>query len=119
MIGAFGFAVVSAGAAFAPAPSACRGRALLGVFGAMLMPSTLSLIRNIFTDASARRLAIAVWASCFTAGSALGPIVGGVLLEHFHWGSVFLIAVPILLPLLVLAPGWCPSPGTRTRARWT
>ena len=75
----------------------------------MLMPSTLSLIRNIFADASARRLAIAIWASFFTAGSALGPIVGGALLEHFHWGAVFLVAVPILLPLLVLAPRLVPE----------
>lgn len=110
MIGAGGFAVVSAAAAFAPtAESLVAARALLGVFGAMLMPSTLSLIRNIFIDASARRLAIALWASCFTAGSALGPIVGGALLQHFHWGSVFLIAVPILLPLLVLAPRLVPE----------
>ena len=72
MIGAAGFAVVSAAAAFAPsAEYLVAARALLGVFGAMLMPSTLSLIRNIFVDASARRLAIALWASCFTAGSAL------------------------------------------------
>jgi DHA2 family multidrug resistance protein-like MFS transporter len=101
---------VSAAAAFAPTAGSLVGaRALLGVFGAMLMPSTLSLIRNIFTDASARRLAIALWASCFTAGSALGPIVGGALLQHFHWGAVFLIAVPILLPLLVLAPRLVPE----------
>ncbi|MGH3641094.1 MAG: MFS transporter, partial [Mycobacterium sp.] len=110
VIGAAGFAVVSAAAAFAPsAEYLVAARALLGVFGAMLMPSTLSLIRNIFTDASARRLAIALWASCFTAGSALGPIVGGALLQHFHWGSVFLVAVPILLPLLVLAPRLVPE----------
>ena len=110
MIGAIGFAVVSVGAAFAPsAELLVWARALLGVFGAMLMPSTLSLIRNIFTDASARRLAIAVWASCFTAGSALGPIVGGVLLQHFHWGSVFLIAVPLLLPMVVLLPRLVPE----------
>jgi MFS transporter, DHA2 family, multidrug resistance protein len=110
VIGAAGFAVVSAIAAFAPsAEYLVAARALLGVFGAMLMPSTLSLIRNIFTDASARRLAIALWASCFTAGSALGPIVGGLLLQHFHWGAVFLVAVPILLPLLVLAPRLVPE----------
>lgn len=110
VIGAGGFAVVSAAAAFAPsAEYLVAARALLGVFGAMLMPSTLSLIRNIFADASARRLAIALWASCFTAGSALGPIVGGALLQHFHWGSVFLVAVPILLPLLVLAPRLVPE----------
>lgn len=110
MIGTGGFAVVSAAAAFAPsAEYLVAARALLGVFGAMLMPSTLSLIRNIFTDASARRLAIAIWASGFTAGSALGPIVGGALLQHFHWGAVFLMAVPILLPLLVLAPKLVPE----------
>jgi DHA2 family multidrug resistance protein-like MFS transporter len=110
LIGAGGFAIVSAVAAFAPtAEMLVLARAVLGFFGAMLMPSTLSLIRNIFTEASARRLAIAIWASCFTAGSTLGPIVGGALLEHFHWGSVFLIAVPILLPLLILAPKLVPE----------
>lgn len=110
MIGATGFAVVSAAAAFAPTAGALvAARALLGVFGAMLMPSTLSLIRNIFVDASARRLAIAIWASCFTAGSALGPIVGGALLQHFHWGSVFLIAVPLLAPALILLPRLVPE----------
>jgi MFS transporter, DHA2 family, multidrug resistance protein len=110
IIGAVGFAAISAAAAFAPSAGyLVAARAALGVFGAMLMPSTLSLIRNIFTDATARRLAIAIWAACFAAGSALGPIVGGALLQHFHWGSVFLIAVPILLPLLVLAPKLVPE----------
>src|SRR5690349_249292 len=110
LIGATGFAAVSVGAAFAPsAMELVAARATLGLFGAMLMPSTLSLIRNIFVDASARRLAIAIWASCFTAGSALGPIVGGALLQHFHWGSVFLVAVPILLPLLILGPKLIPE----------
>jgi DHA2 family multidrug resistance protein-like MFS transporter len=110
MIGAGGFAVVSAVAAFAPSAAyLVAARAVLGFFGAMLMPSTLSLIRNIFADATARRLAIAIWASFFTAGSALGPIVGGALLEHFHWGAVFLVAVPILLPLLILAPKLVPE----------
>jgi DHA2 family multidrug resistance protein-like MFS transporter len=105
LIGATGFAAVSALAAFAPtAALLIAARAGMGVFGAMLMPSTLSLLRSIFTDRDQRRLAIAVWASMFSAGSALGPIVGGVLLEHFAWGSVFLMAVPVLVPLLVLAP---------------
>lgn len=105
LIGATGFAAVSALAAFAPtAALLIAARALMGVFGAMLMPSTLSLLRSIFTDRDQRRLAIAVWASMFSAGSALGPIVGGFLLEHFSWGSVFLMAVPVLVPLLILAP---------------
>src|SRR6478736_1343282 len=105
LIGATGFAAVSALAAFAPtAALLIAARAGMGVFGAMLMPSTLSLLRGIFTDRDQRRLAIAVWAAGFSAGSALGPIVSGLLLEHFAWGSVFLMAVPVLVPLLVLAP---------------
>lgn len=105
LIGATGFAIVSALSAFAPtAELLIVGRALMGVFGAMLMPSTLSLLRSIFTERRQRRLAIAVWASMFSAGAALGPIVGGILLEHFSWGSVFLMAVPVLIPLLILAP---------------
>lgn len=105
LIGATGFGLVSALAAFAPtATLLIAARAGMGVFGAMLMPSTLSLLRSIFTDRDQRRLAIAIWAAGFSAGAALGPIVGGILLEHFSWGSVFLMAVPVLVPLLVLAP---------------
>lgn len=105
LIGGVGFALVSALAAFAPTAGALiAARAALGFFGAMLMPATLSLIRNIFTDATERRMAIAVWAAGFSGGAALGPLVGGWLLEHFWWGSVFLIAVPVLVPLLVLGP---------------
>ncbi|WP_420488847.1 MFS transporter [Microbacterium cremeum] len=117
LIGATGFAAVSALAAFAPTAAwLIAARAGMGVFGAMLMPSTLSLLRSVFTDRDQRRLAIAIWAAMFSAGSALGPIVGGVLLEHFAWGSVFLLAVPVLVPLLVLAPilvpeSRDPSPG--------
>ncbi|WP_309124912.1 MFS transporter [Kocuria sp.] len=110
LVGSTGFAVVSALAAFAPSGAALvAARALLGVFGAMLMPTTLSLIRNIFAEPVQRRTAIAVWATGFSAGGALGPIVGGFLLEHFWWGSVFLIAVPVLVPLLVLAPVLVPE----------
>jgi DHA2 family multidrug resistance protein-like MFS transporter len=110
MIGSAGFAVVSALAAFVPsAPALIALRALMGVFGSMLMPATLSLIRNIFTDADERRTAIAVWAAGFSGGAALGPIVGGFLLEHFWWGSVFLMAVPVLIPLLALAPVLVPE----------
>ncbi|WP_299519286.1 MFS transporter [uncultured Serinicoccus sp.] len=105
LVGATGFAGVSALAAFAPtAELLLLARVALGVFGATLMPATLSLLRTMFLDRDQRRLAIAIWATAFSVGSALGPVVGGILLAHFAWGSVFLVAVPILLPLLVLGP---------------
>jgi MFS transporter, DHA2 family, multidrug resistance protein len=110
LLGSTGFALVSVLAAFSPnAETLIACRALLGVFGAMLMPSTLSLIRNIFAHADQRRTAIAVWAACFSGGAALGPIVGGFLLEHFWWGAVFLLSVPVLIPLLILAPIFVPA----------
>ncbi|WP_372697376.1 MFS transporter [Arthrobacter sp. JSM 101049] len=110
LIGAVGFAAVSAVAAFMPDASLLiAARALMAVFGAMLMPATLSLIRNIFADPTERRTAIAAWASAFSGGAALGPIVGGWLLEHFWWGSVFLLSVPMLLPLVLLAPFLVPE----------
>ncbi|MGC5222635.1 MFS transporter [Micromonospora sp. DT81.3] len=110
LIGATGFGVVSALAAFAPSAEwLIAARAAMGVFGAMLMPSTLSLLRSIFTNRDQRRMAIAVWAAAFSAGAALGPIVGGILLEHFAWGSVFLLAVPVLVPLLILVPVLVPE----------
>ncbi|WP_233198425.1 MULTISPECIES: MFS transporter [unclassified Cryobacterium] len=105
LIGSAGFGAVSVVAAFSPTIEwLIASRAVLGFFGAMLMPSTLSLLRSTFVDRDQRRLAIAIWATGFAAGSALGPVVGGILLEHFAWGSVFLLAVPLLLPLLLLAP---------------
>lgn len=105
IIGCTGFALVSGFAAFSPSAGwLIAARATLGFFGAMLMPSTLSLIRNIFENPNERRTAIAIWASMFSAGAALGPIVGGFLLEHFEWGSVFLMAIPVLIPFLICAP---------------
>ncbi|GAA1723552.1 MFS transporter [Aeromicrobium alkaliterrae] len=102
--GSIGFGLVSLAAAFSPSAEALVGlRALQGFFGAMLMPSTLSLIRNIFTDARDRRIAIATWAAMFSGGAALGPVVGGWLLQHYWWGSVFLINVPVVAILVPLA----------------
>ncbi|MDM7991386.1 MFS transporter [Arthrobacter sp. zg-Y877] len=121
MIGSVGFGVFSLVAAFAPSAALLIvARALMAVFGAMLMPATLSLIRNIFTDPSQRRFAVAIWAAGFSGGAALGPIVGGMLLEHFWWGSVFLLSIPVLLPLLIFAPillpeSKDPSPGAVDR----
>lgn len=110
LIGTAGFAAVSAATAFAPtAEWLITGRAALGLFGAMLMPSTLSLIRNIFPEPNRRRLAVAIWAAGFSGGAALGPIFGGWLVEHFWWGAVLLVAVPIMVPLLVFGRFFIPE----------
>jgi MFS transporter, DHA2 family, multidrug resistance protein len=110
LIGATGFAAFSVVAAFSPsAGMLVAARVGMGVFGAMLMPATLSIIRNVFADRTERRVALAVWSTTFAAGNALGPLVGGVLLAHFAWGSVFLVAVPILVLLLVAAPMFVPE----------
>ncbi len=104
-IGVAGFGIVSLAAAFATdAAYLVAARALLGFFGAMLMPATLALLRTLFVDRAQRRFAVAVWATGFAAGAALGPIVGGALLEHFWWGSVFLVNVPVMVALLALVP---------------
>ncbi len=103
LTGSTAFAVLSVVAAFAvSAEMLIVARALLGVAGATLMPSLYSLLRMMFHDETQRRFAIAVVFSAFSAGGALGPLLGGVMLEHFWWGSVFLINVPTML-LLVLA----------------
>jgi DHA2 family multidrug resistance protein-like MFS transporter len=105
LIGAAGFGVASAlAAASTSAGMLIASRALLGVAGATLMPSTLSLLRNVFPDERRRRLAIGIWTSAFAAGAAIGPILGGWLLEHAWWGSVFLVNLPVMAALLVLGP---------------
>ncbi|WP_209373693.1 MFS transporter [Brevibacterium renqingii] len=104
VIGSCGFGAASLLAAFSVSPEMLIiARALLGIFGATLMPSTLSLIRNIFSDDKDRRIAIATWAAMFSGGAALGPIVGGVLIEHFHWGSIFFINLPLIAAFIPLA----------------
>ncbi|MGH8918541.1 MAG: MFS transporter, partial [Actinomycetes bacterium] len=105
IIGAVAFAVASVLAAYATSPALLiAARALLGIAGATLMPSTLALISTMFRDPQQRGLAIGVWMTTFSAGISIGPIVGGALLEYFWWGSVFLIAVPVMVVLVVLAP---------------
>jgi MFS transporter, DHA2 family, multidrug resistance protein len=105
LAGAAGFAGASVLAAYSTSPAMLiAARALLGVAGATLAPSTLSLIRSMFPDPGQRRIAVGVWISSFSAGGAAGPLIGGLLLEWFWWGSVFLLAVPIMALLLVLGP---------------
>lgn len=110
LIGAAGFGLASVLAAFSTTPEMLIGaRALLGVFGATLMPSTLGLIRSMFHDSRQRATAIGVWGAMWGGGAAGGPLVGGWLLEHFWWGSVFLINVPVLVVMLILAPFLIPE----------
>ncbi|MCR6489522.1 MFS transporter [Amycolatopsis sp. OK19-0408] len=110
LIGAAAFGLASVGAAFAPSAGVLiAARAVLGIAGATLAPSTLSLIGTMFKDPQQRAQAIGIWAGCFTVGAIIGPMVGGVLLEHFWWGSVFLLGVPAMVLLLVIGPKLLPE----------
>jgi DHA2 family multidrug resistance protein-like MFS transporter len=110
LIGATAFGAASVVAAFSSSPEMLiTSRAVLGIAGATLAPSTLSLIRSMFEDDRQRTVAIGIWVTSFSAGAAVGPLVGGVLLESFHWGSVFLLAVPVMALLLALGPRLLPE----------
>jgi DHA2 family multidrug resistance protein-like MFS transporter len=103
LIGATAFGLISVLNAYASTPELMIvARALLGVAGATLMPATLALIRNLFHDPRERSLAVGVWGATASAGTAVGPIVGGFLLEHFWWGSVFLINLPVMVVLVLV-----------------
>ncbi|SDT06926.1 MFS transporter, DHA2 family, multidrug resistance protein [Brevibacterium sandarakinum] len=102
LIGMTAFAAASVFAAFVPsAELLIAARALLGIAGATLMPSTLSLISNMFEDVRQRAVAIGVWATMFALGMAAGPVIGGALVDAFWWGAAFLLAVPIAIVVLV------------------
>jgi MFS transporter, DHA2 family, multidrug resistance protein len=110
LIGAAAFGMASVLAAFSTsAEMLIASRALLGVAGATLAPSTLSLIRNMFLDSNERTVAIGVWISSYSVGAAIGPLLGGMLLEHFWWGSVFLLSVPVMALLLLVGPFLLPE----------
>jgi MFS transporter, DHA2 family, multidrug resistance protein len=110
MMGAVAFGVASVVAAFSTsATMLIATRALLGVAGATIAPSTLSLIRNMFLDPQQRTTAIGVWITSFSLGGAIGPLVGGLLLQYFWWGSVFLLAVPVMVLLLAVGPKLLPE----------
>ncbi len=110
LIGAAVFGATSLLAAFSTsAEMLIVARALLGISGATLAPSTLSLIFHMFTDPRERSIAVGVWIGAFSAGSAIGPVLGGLMLEFFWWGSVFLLALPVMALLLVLGPRVLPE----------
>ncbi|MEV6428154.1 MFS transporter [Nocardia sp. NPDC051463] len=110
LVGASVFGVASVIAAFAPSAGVLiAARALMGAGGATLLPSSLALISSLFPNARQRAAAIGVWTAFFAGGSAVGPILGGLLLHHFWWGSVFLINIPVLLVLLAFGPFLLPE----------
>jgi len=110
LLGAFCFSAASLGAAYAgSAGELIAARAVQGIAGATLMPSTLALIRNMFHDPKQRKKAIGIWTGGAMSGVMIGPVLSGVLLDHFWWGSVFLINVPFMVLLLALAPFLLPE----------
>ncbi|CAL9392859.1 Antiseptic resistance protein [Streptomyces sp. enrichment culture] len=119
LTGATAFGAVSVLTACATSPEMMIvARALLGVAGATLMPSTLALIRNIFTDPRERSLAIGIWGATASAGAAVGPVVGGALLQHFYWGSVFLINLPVMAVLVVVGVKLLPESKNPVAGPW-
>ncbi|MEU9603835.1 MFS transporter [Streptomyces sp. NPDC048057] len=119
LTGAVAFGAVSVINAYASSPEMMIvARALLGVAGATLMPSTLALIRNIFDDPKERSLAVGIWAAAASAGAAVGPVVGGFLLEHFWWGSVFMINLPVMALLVVVGSKLLPESRNPNPGPW-
>lgn len=117
LIGAVAFAALSLVAAFSPTPEAIIGaRALLGIAGATLMPATLGVISELFPQAEERAKAVGIWMMCFMVGTIIGPIVGGVLLNWFWWGSAFLVGIPAMVVLLITAPRLLPRSVPNERA---
>ncbi|MFI6723818.1 MFS transporter [Streptomyces atratus] len=119
LTGAVAFGAVSVLNAYASTPEMMiLARALLGVAGATLMPSTLALIRNLFHDPRERSLAIGIWGAMASAGAAVGPVVGGFLLEHFWWGSVFLINLPVMAVLVAVGIKMIPESKNPAPGPW-
>ncbi|MXV51531.1 MFS transporter [Pedobacter sp. HMF7647] len=118
LAGAVCFAIASVFAAFSSSTGMLiAARGLLGVAGATLLPSTLAILRNMFHDDKQRTMAIGIWTTFFSAGTVLGPFVGGLLLTHFWWGSVFLMGAPVMLAFIIVGPMFFPEfkdphPGT-------
>lgn len=119
LLGATAFGLISVLNAYATTPELMiLARALLGVAGATLMPATLALIRNIFHDPRERSLAIGIWGATAAAGTAVGPVAGGFLLEHFWWGSVFLINLPVMIVLVLVGSKLLPESKNPNPGPW-
>ncbi|MEU6402816.1 MFS transporter [Streptomyces sp. NPDC046985] len=119
LTGAAAFGAVSVLNAYASTPGLMiLARALLGVAGATLMPATLALIRNLFHDPRERSIAVGVWGATASAGTAVGPIAGGFLLQHFWWGSVFLINLPVMAVLVLVGARLLPESRTPAPGPW-
>lgn len=113
------FAVASALAAYAHTPGVLiAARALLGVGGAMIMPATLSILRQVFPDRRERALAVGIWSAVAAVGAAVGPLVGGALLENFWWGSVFLVNIPLMAASLPVGRWLLPESTSDTKGPW-
>ncbi|HHT5681885.1 TPA: MFS transporter [Raoultella planticola] len=114
LLGSAIFGVSSLAAAFSPTALALiASRALLAIGAAMIVPATLAGIRNTFSQARHRNMALGLWAAIGSGGAAFGPLVGGILLEHFYWGSVFLINVPIVLAVIAFSARMVPRQPAR------
>ncbi|MCS3781575.1 MFS transporter [Tsukamurella ocularis] len=119
LLGYVVFGVASALVLWAETPAQVIAlRAALGVGGAMIMPTTLTMLRVIFTDPAERAKALGLWAAVSGVGAAVGPIVGGVLLENFSWRAAFMVNVPIMVIVLVIGVFLLPESKVATRGAW-
>ncbi|OVZ90834.1 MFS transporter [Yersinia kristensenii] len=119
LLGSVLFGLASLAAALAPSVAALiAARALLAIGAAMILPATLSAVRHIFTDERERALALGIWVAIGTMGAAMGPLVGGLLMEYFYWGAVFLINVPIIIAVIIATLAVIPHQPMRTEQTW-
>ncbi|MCY7290451.1 MAG: MFS transporter, partial [Cryobacterium sp.] len=120
LVGLVVFGLASLAAAFAPtAPALIAARALMGVGGALIMPATMSVIRDVFREREERIRAVGIWSAVAAGGAALGPLLGGFMVEHFWWGSVFLINIPILILLFPFAIKVLPESRAEEPPQWS
>jgi len=118
MIGSIGFALSSLLAAYAhTAPALILARGVMGIAGSTLMPSTLALVRTMFQNPAQRTKALSIWSAVMASGVTVGPIIGGLLLDSFSWGAVFLINIPAMALLLLIAPFLLPESRSTVRSR--